>query len=257
MKYTLQLFPTAEIPVPCPEVYWMERFSEWTTLQFQAALIRGGDHTILLNTGFPAEIEALAKAWRDFLGEPAVLKRPDEWLIEAHLEKAGLSPDDITHVLITPIQLYATGGLHLFRQADFYVSRRGWIEDIVAPEYPHHIPRQGCISDDHFHWLMGENRGRLILVPDETELLPGLRLRWVGTHHRSSMAVDVDTAAGRVIITDAAFHYANLEEGKPLGIAESIIEAHAAYDWIRRTADLAIPLYDPLVHQRHPGGRVA
>lgn len=235
----------------------MERFAEWTTLQFQAALLRSEEHTILINTGFPEEIGALAQAWQDFLGEPAVLKRPDEWRIEEHLKSAGVKPSEVTHVLVTPIQLYATGRLDLFDRAQICFSRRGWIEDIIAPEYDHHVPRQGCISDEHLLWLMGENQANLRLLADEEEVLPGLRVKWVGTHHRSSMAVDVDTAAGRVILTDAAFHYANIEEGKPLGIAENIIEAHAAYDWIRKTSDIAIPLYEPLVHERHPGGRVA
>jgi hypothetical protein len=257
MKYSLKLFPTAEIQVPCPEVYWMERFGEWTTLQFQAALIRSEDYTILVNTGFPSDISELAKAWQDFLGEPAVLKRPDSWQIESHLRNEGLTPEDVTHVLVTPIQLYATGRLDLFTQASIGISRRGWVEDVIAPEYPHHIPRQGCISDEHLLWLMGEQHSHLHLLADVDEVLPGLRVKWVGAHHRSSMAVDVDTYSGRVILTDAAFHYANIEENKPLGIAESIIEAHAAYNWIRRTADITIPLYEPLVHERHALGVVA
>jgi len=256
MKFSIQIFPTAEIPVPAPEVYWMEGFAEWTTLQFQAALIRNGDHNILLNTGFPADVDGLARAWRDFLGDKAVLKRPEEWRIESHLRTAGLDPSEVTHVLVTPIQLYATGNLHLFPNAKICFSRKGWIEDIIAPEYPHHVPREGCISDEHLIWLMGENKDNLRLLADQEEVLPGLRVRWVGTHHRSSMAVDVDTEAGRVIFTDAAFHYANIEQGKPLGIAESIIEAHAAYDWIRRSADITIPLYEPFVHERHPGGLI-
>ena len=94
-------------------------------------------------------------------------------------------------------------------------------------------------------------------MDDAEEILPGLTCRWVGVHHRSSMLVEVQTARGLVMLSDCAFHYANIEQGKPLGIAESIIEAHAAYADIRRRADLFVPLYDPLVQTRFPNGLIA
>jgi hypothetical protein len=34
-------------------------------------------------------------------------------------------------------------------------------------------------------------------------------------------------------------------------------EALTAYDRIAREADILIPLYDPAVFDRHPGGRIA
>jgi hypothetical protein len=71
------------------------------------------------------------------------------------------------------------------------------------------------------------------------------------------MLVEAQTARGLVILSDCAFHYANVEEGKPLGIAESIIEAHAAYADIKRRADIFVPLYDPLVQTRFPNGLIA
>jgi hypothetical protein len=250
----VSLFPTGEIDVPAPEVYWMERFSEWTTLRFQMLLIETANRRVLLNTGFPEAIAPLAEAWKDVLGERAILKRPKKWKTRAHLESVGLTPDDITDIIISPIQLYATGNLALFRKAVFHISRKGWIEDIIAPTYPHHVPRQGCISDQDLLWLMGENNEKLHLLEDVAEVAPGITTRWIGVHHRSSIAVEIATASGRVIASDCAFHYENVEKGIPLGIAESIIEAHAAYEYIRNSADIFIPIYDPEVQNRFPGG---
>jgi glyoxylase-like metal-dependent hydrolase (beta-lactamase superfamily II) len=170
------------------------------------------------------------------------------------LETEGIMPEDVTHVVITPIQLYATGNLHLFTKAKICFSRKGWIEDIMAPTYPHHVPRQGCISDTHLNWLMNENNSNLVLLNDEEELLPGLTCKWMGVHHRSSMLIEVNTRQGLVGLSDCAFHYSNVEDGRPIGIAESIIEAHTAYKYIREQIKLFIPLYDPLVQQRHTGG---
>lgn len=257
MNWSAKSIPTAEIEVPAPEVYWMERFEGWEKLRFQMGLLRSEDKIVLINTGFPHDVAPLAKAWREFLGERADLHRPDSWRTEQLLADEGISPDMVTHVIITPIQIYATGNLHLFRNAKICISRQGWIEDVIAPTYPHHVPRQGCLSDEHLSWLLNENHENLCLLEDTEEVLPGLTCRWVGTHHRSSMLVEVETEQGKVMFSDCAFHYRNVEEGVPLGIAESIIEAHAAYDYIRREAAVFVPLYEPDVQTRHPGGVIA
>lgn len=255
--HTIQMLRTAEIEVPCPEVYWMEGFGDWTQLQFQMAVIRTQGKTILVNTGFPEDVTALTKAWSDFLGPRGTLKRPDTWRTQNLLAEAGVDPAGVDYVIITPIQLYATGCLHLFPKARFCFSRRGWLEDIISPTYPHHVPRQGCISDEHLQWLLFKNNHNLLLLDDVQEILPGLTCRWVGVHHRSSMLVEVQTERGLVMLSDCAFHYANVEENRPLGIAESIIEAHAAYADIRKRADVFVPLYEPLVQKRFPKGIVS
>jgi hypothetical protein len=95
------------------------------------------------------------------------------------------------------------------------------------------------------------------LLEDEEEILPGLRGYWVGTHHRSSMAYSINTAKGRVVATDACFKYGNIEQNRPLGVMESLSECRAAYQRIRADASIVIPLYDPLVLERFPDGKVA
>ena len=257
MNYSIHVFPTATVEVPFPEVYWMEGFGDWARLQFQMALLRSEENTILINTGFPPDCAPLAEAWRRAFGERCQLQRPDEWKTEEHLRAAGVTPDSVGHVLLTPIQLYATGNLRLFPNSRIGVSRKGFIEDIIAPVYPHHVPRQGCLSDSDLFWLLGDNHSNLLLLEDRHEVLPGLVCHWIGVHHRSSMLIEVQTEKGIVMISDCAFHYANVEEQRPLGIAESIIEAHSAYAKIREEADIFIPLYDPKVQERFPGGRVA
>lgn len=257
MTYSIKIIPVAEVDVPSPEVYWMESFQEWTTLRFQLAILRNEDKIILINTGFPDDISGIAKAWKDYLGEKAILQRTDNAKMQAILQRENIRAEQVTHVIITPIQLYATGNLHLFTNAKICFSRRGWIEDIIAPTYPHHVPRQGCISDAHLQWLMNGNNSNLVLLNDVEELLPGITCKWIGVHHRSSMLVEANTKKGIVGLSDCAFHYSNVEDNRPLGIAESIIEAHAAYKYIRERLSLFVPLYDPRVQQRHANGIVA
>ena len=57
--------------------------------------------------------------------------------------------------------------------------------------------------------------------------------------------------------SDCVFTYRNLEAGEPLGVQESLEEFHRACARIKRESTLFIPLYEPEVWRRHPGGRVA
>jgi hypothetical protein len=67
----------------------------------------------------------------------------------------------------------------------------------------------------------------------------------------------MDTSNGRVVITDSFFKYGNLEQSRYLGVMESMMEADATWDRIRKEADIAASIYDPEVFVRHPGGVLA
>lgn len=257
MEYHLRLLPTGRLRVPAPQVYWMRRFAEWVDLEFQMAVIQGPGGTVVVNTGFPPDSSRLASGWQERLGPPAVLERRAEWEPAAALQAVGVAPHTVDCVILTPLQLYATGNLRLFPNARIAVSRRGWIEDIIAPSAPRHVPRDRCIADEDLFWLLGEGRERLWLLDDVQELRPGLVCRWAGVHHRSSLLVEVATARGLAVLSDCAFHFANVEEDIPLGIAESILEAHAVYADLRRRAQHFLPLYEPRVRERYPEGIVA
>jgi glyoxylase-like metal-dependent hydrolase (beta-lactamase superfamily II) len=106
-------------------------------------------------------------------------------------------------------------------------------------------------------YLQFESPEKLRLLDDEDEILPGLRAWWAGVHHRSSMAYAVDTGKGTVVITDAVFKYGNVEHNHPLGIMESMDECFRTYDRLRREAAVVVPIYDPEVVERYPGGVIA
>ena len=60
-----------------------------------------------------------------------------------------------------------------------------------------------------------------------------------------------------MVASDAFFHYENVEDDRLLGINESMYEALACYERTRRVADHVVPLYDPKVFDRYPGGVLA
>jgi glyoxylase-like metal-dependent hydrolase (beta-lactamase superfamily II) len=257
MTYRVDVLKMGQCDVRGPEVYWMDAWEDWETLYFYMVMIRGGGKTIIVNTGPPRDLTILNQRWTGVFGERGALVRQDAELPENQLARHGVKPNDVDHVLITPLQAYAIGGIPLFRSARMCVSRRGWIEDFHAPTYEMHVPRKLRITDDVLAYMTIEAPEKLHLIEDEEEILPGLRAYWVGTHHRSSMTYSINTEKGRVVVTDACFKYGNIEGNHPLGVMESLPECMAAYKRIRADAQIVIPLYDPLVLERFPDGRIA
>ncbi len=255
MDYHVQVLKMGQAEVPGPEVFWMSNWDQWEMLFFYMVLIRGEGITAIVNTGPPPDLLSLNEAWSGFAGKRCRLDRLDaERPLEA-LATAGVKADDVDFVLLTPLQAYATANIALFPRAKICCSRKGWIEEVVAREAHFHVPRQLCVPDHILQYLLFDAPDRLMLLGSEAEIAPGLRAWWAGGHHRSSMAYSVDTGRGTVVISDCAFKYGNLD-GPPLGIAESLEEARTAYARIRREGQF-VPLYDPAVLERYPGGIIA
>ncbi len=258
VQYTVQAIKVGESVVPGPEVFWMEAWDKKETLWFMMFLIQGGGKNVLVNTGVPQDLTELNRAWMGFFGFPeAQMKRTEEERPQNALKRFGLTPDDIQYVILTPLQAYATANVTLFRNAQICISRKGWIEDFQAPWYPLHVPRHLRIPRDVNDYLQNEGWEKLRLLKDEDEVLPGITTFWAGVHHRSSIAVCVNTAKGKVIITDSFFKYPNVEQGKYLGVGESILEAAVTYQRLRREGDILVPIYDPEVFRRFPNGKIA
>ncbi len=256
IEYRVRVLKMGQCDCRGPEVYWMSHWDEWETLYFWMVLIQGGGHTVLVNTGPPRELTDLNRFWGEALGPRGEMVRKEEERPEAALASVGVRPEDVDHVLITPLQSYAAGNIPLFSKATICISRKGWIEDFHAPRSPMHVPRKIRLPDDVLYYLDIAAPEKLRLLEDEEKVLPGLDGFWAGTHHRSSMAYVVSTAKGRVVVSDAFFKYGNIEKELPLGIAESLEEGARCYARVRRTADIVLPLYDPEVLERFPGGVV-
>jgi len=254
--FRIDVLKMGSMPVPGPEVFWMSNWDEWFELNFLMVVARSDEHTVVVNCGPPPELESLNALWKAFhpSGNVQFHRDPENEPANA-LATLGVAPEDVTHVIVTPMVSYALGSLPIFTNAEFVLSRRGWIEDIWAPQWQH-VPREIFMNDEIAQFLLFEARNRYRLVTDG-EVLPGVRVWESLVHHRSSMAVCFDTAKGQVVATDSAFAYGNVERNHYLGAGESYAEAMVTYDRLRREADILIPLYDPEVFERHPGGHVA
>jgi glyoxylase-like metal-dependent hydrolase (beta-lactamase superfamily II) len=258
MTYTVRAFNAGTFWVPGPEVYWMHGWDTREEMNTIIFLVQGGGRNILINTGPPRDLTVLNQAWLNFFGYPeAQITRSDGQLPENILRSHGLTPDDISTVIVTPLQAYATANIHLFRNAEICISRKGWIEDFQAPYYHLHVPRHLRVPPEVNHYLQNEGWEKLRLLAEEEEVMPGIRVFWAGVHHRSSMAVCIETGSGTAVITDSFFKYGNIEQGHYLGVMESMMEADATWRRIRAEGKLIASIYDPEVFRRYRGGLLA
>ncbi|HEX4487912.1 MAG TPA: hypothetical protein VH088_16670 [Terriglobales bacterium] len=258
MNYSIQAFNAGTFWVPGPEVFWLENWNNREEMNAIIYLVRGGGQNILINTGPPQDLTVMNQAWKQFFGfDEAQIVRSEEQRPQNILRSQGLGVADITKVIVTPLQAYATANIHLFRDAEICISRKGWIEDFQAPYYHLHVPRHMRIPPEVNNYLQNEGWEKVRLLQDEEEICPGIRVFWAGVHHRSSIAVCIDTERGTVILTDCFFKYGNIEQGKYLGVMESMMEADATWTRIRKEAKICASVYDPEVFKRYPGGVLA
>lgn len=258
MSYTVSAHCMGTMPLPGPEVFWMQAWDEWFDAHFWMLVARSPEATVVINTGPPRELEPLNAMWRR--SHPSGNKwyrRSEAQHPEAALASIGVDPSSVTHVVFTPLVTYTLGGIELFPNAELCFSRRGWIEDVLAPPLPHHLPREIFVPDEALHHLLFAARDRVRLLQDGDHVAPGMRVWEAGVHHRSSLAVEIETDRGRVVATDAAFSYRNVEQNIALGIGESYEEAMRTYARLRAEADVLVPLYEPALAVRHPDGRIA
>lgn len=254
--YGVRLLHLGDGDVPGPEVYWMSDWDQWYRLAFQAALIQGPGVTALVGTGPAEDLGPMNAQWAGFLGERAAMRRAaGQWMPE-QLALLGVHPEDITHVLLTPLQLYTTSNVTLFPNAQICLTDRGWVHFHRTHAHPHD-DRWACLPPHVLHYLTHEAWDRVRLLADEDEVVPGLRTWWAGSHHRASMVVEVDSTAGLVTLTDAYFTRRNLDTDHPIGICENIYEARAVHERVRLTADIPLTLYDADQLKSYPDGVVA
>ena len=258
-NYRVDVLKTGQFPeTPGPEIYWMSNWGEdqWEPLTVYALLIRGEAGTVLVNSGAPLpELPALNQRWGAGSDGRHQLVVEEEDHIENRLAALGVTPTQVGHLILTPLQPYATGGIDKFPNAQIHVNREGWA-DLFAPRYKNHphdyLP--ACIVPRHIVYVYTQAWERMNMMKQEEVILPGVEVFWVGVHHRSSVAVKVQTSAGVVIFSDCMFRYEHITEKRLLGINENMYEALEAYERIGQEADILVPMYEPRVLEDYPDG---
>lgn len=272
MAWEVQVLSLGEVEVPVPEILFMTRFAEWAPMVFWMTVATDGDKVAIVNTGPPEDLTQINAYWEMAFGpgygeRTQIVQRPHERPIAA-LRGIGIEPEDVDHVIVTPLMAYSAANLTAFPNAVYTISRKGWVSRL-APEYgwvkvrggdkpplaQYKSPLDIYIPPEQFHHLVYEAYNRLNLI-DEGELEPGLSIWWAGVHHRGSLSVQIESNAGTVLTSDAYFYYENVENDHYLGVGESFAEAMTCYARTREVADHIIPIHDPKVLDRYPDGKI-
>jgi glyoxylase-like metal-dependent hydrolase (beta-lactamase superfamily II) len=214
-------------------------------------LIRGGDHTILFDSGFHRDTFLKEFAMKDYL-------RPDE-----AVKTAGVNPDQVTDIVISHAHWDHMGGIDLFPKAQVWIQKdeyRYYTMDAWQASGDH-----GGIDPDDVKQLVQLNtEGRLHLIDgDNVEIFPGIRAYTGARHTYASQYLRVEGHPTYVLASDNAYFYLNLsahlasatfsEADHPANIANQ-----ARMIELAGSPDRVIPGHDILQFQKFPtNGRVA
>jgi len=204
-------------------------------------VLRGADRVILVDAGFHRD--EFIKSW-----SPVDFVRPSQ-----AVAPLGISPEEVTDVVVTHLHWDHADGVDLFPRARVWVQRT---------EYEHYgdaanLPRSGVFASTMAALERVAAEGRLRLVRgDSAEVAPGVFAYTGGRHTKESQYVSVPTASGQVVIaSDNLYLYHNLDRRRPIAATWDTVSNLAAHDRMRRLAGapkLILPGHDPAVFDRFP-----
>lgn len=232
-----------------------ERTSRWlpgadSTLRVDVSamvwLIKGpDDHNILVDAGYRPDVSnATSQRIQDYL-------RPDH-----AVAKLGISPDEISDIILTHLHWDHADGVPLFPNAHLWVQKAE-LEYYATSAWQENGDHTAVLPRNIPELVKLNTEGRVTLVDgDGQEIFDGIRVYTGPRHSFASQYVGVNTSGGTVIVaSDCIWLYANLE----LGLANRITfdpEADlAAFDRMKQIAsrpDWILPGHDRTVFEKFP-----
>lgn len=229
------------------QMFWNRRWEEMIRFGYNTVVVRDSSRCILVNVSPPLDdtIERNFPGWATMLKAPrGRFKPPPHQDLFKGLASLNIQPEDVTDIVVTPFQLYATGTLLAFPNAQYHFSKRGWIHLHVTKQHPHD-ERWRSFDERTLGDLVTRLWDRVNLLEDEDEIVPGVRTWWSGGHHRESIVVEIDSSIGVIAVSDTFFCSENVGADIPIGLNENMYECLAAHDRLRKTADHWISVHDP------------
>jgi glyoxylase-like metal-dependent hydrolase (beta-lactamase superfamily II) len=211
-------------------------------LDFYFWLIRGGNHTVLVDTGFSAC--SARQRNRRFLLEPAVA-----------LAKLGLTPGMIDDIVLTHLHYDHAGNIDAYPQARVHLQDAEM--NYATGRYMCHGALRHFFSVDDVATVLRRIYAEKVQFHDgDAELYPGIELYRVGGHTAGLQVVRVRTARGWVVLaSDAMHYYLNFERDNPfpgiLNVGE-MLEGYRRLDVLADSRDHIVPGHDPLVAVQYP-----
>jgi glyoxylase-like metal-dependent hydrolase (beta-lactamase superfamily II) len=205
-------------------------------------LIRGAGRTVVVDTGFGAEVAARRGR--------TLLRLPAEGLALLDVEAAA-----VKDVVITHLHYDHVGTFDSFAAARFHLQ-----DDEMAYATGRHMRHKQFNHGYEVEEVVGMVRmvykDRVVFHRGDEELAPGITLHRIGGHTHGLQCVRVHTRRGWVVLaSDASHFYEHIEKKRVFTTMFNVGEAVDGYGTLLRLAgsvEHVVPGHDPLVMQRYP-----
>jgi glyoxylase-like metal-dependent hydrolase (beta-lactamase superfamily II) len=238
--YEIYALKYAERDTTACQFFYREASHEPITLHFYVWLILGGPHPVLVDTGFRPE-DGVQRGVRGYVSPAALVAR------------LGVKPEQIPIALISHLHWDHWAGHGLFPAAEFWIQKDE-IAFWTGPAARYDVYKALAAPDALGQLVTLNYANRVRVIQGEREVLPGLRVHWVGGHTAGPQIVSVETAGGRVVLaSDASHFYRNVERRQPTQIITDLPQMLAAFDTIHALAgarERIVAGHDPEVAAR-------
>ena len=211
------------------------------SLTYFVWVIRGPGGTWVMDTGFD---QAMAEK------RGRTITRP----VGEGLKAIGVSPDEVTDVVISHLHYDHCGNHGLFPRARYHLQdlEMRYATGRCMCHAHQRIPFE---LDDVVSMVGKVFDGRVAFHDGSDQLAPGLTLHHIGGHSMGLQCLRVKTRRGHLVLAADATHlYSHILEGRVFPITYSVAETLEGYATIKKLADSPdhiIPGHDGAVMDRY------
>jgi len=257
MQYEIEIYRNGITSAPGPEIFFLSDWEKQYKLYTYVFVIKGENFLMMADTGC-GDIDVINEMlFKEFKGKITFDISRDE-TIEAIINKSKIEPEKVQFVFISHLHHDHSSNVDLFPNAKVILSRNGWLQymnknkpyyynDILFPikpiKYIASLPSDKIIFVDNFK---------------EKEIIPGIKSFWVGGHTPCCLALQINTAKGKVVLSsDIAFLTRNIIENHPIGLFYNLWECYEGYKKIKENADIILTSHDPdILESTFPNGKI-
>jgi len=174
----------------------------------------------------------------------------------AALADLGISPGDVTQVIVTHAHYDHVGNLSAFPAAEIIMARREfdfWTGPLASRALFAHSAEPAEIE----YLRKADRAGRITFVAGSEHMTDGIELMEVGGHTPGQLLVRVRVAGGQAVLaSDALHYYEEADRDRPFAHVVDLAQMYRGYEVLRELArqpgTVLVAGHDPEVMRRFP-----